>query len=190
MKQIFLNGLALFIAGLVLSTPIKADDLDPAAVMKVFDVKGESLFSAQEIAGFSDVHERNDSNNDGFVTIEEYVSNSNHFRGNPKGAKGSASASDNNKDGKISLAEYVMNRIITDEGKKIFTRIDPTTDKKTIKRAAFINSDVFADKKLAEQIFAAMDKDGNGELRNSEFLIAYGRWARAGLPKELFDGIK
>ena len=128
MKQIFLNGLALFIAGLVLSTPIKAEDFDPAAAMKAFDVKAESLVSAQDIAGFNEIHGRHDTNNDGFMTYEEYVENSTHSRENERGAKGFKSGGDIDKDGRISQAEYIMHRIITDEGKEIFNRIKPATD--------------------------------------------------------------
>ena len=121
MIRVFLTVLALHIAGLVLSTPIKADDLDPVAVMKAFGAKGEVLFSAHEIAGYGENYGRMDSNHDGFLTTAEYIANSGHFRGNPAGAKGFMFISDNDKDGRVSRAEYVMNRIITDEAKEIAT---------------------------------------------------------------------
>jgi hypothetical protein len=59
-----------------------------------------------------------------------------------------------------------------------------------MKRAAFVESDYFTDKKMAVRIFDAMDVDGDGVLRLPEYLRAYGLWARAGLPKELLDGNK
>ena len=197
MKRAGLTVLALLIAGLVLSTPIKADDLDPVAVMKAFGAKGEVLFSAHEIAGYGENYGRMDSNHDGFLTTAEYIANSGHFRGNPAGAEGFILISDNDKDGRVSRAEYVMNRIITDEAKEIYTRIDPATDWNAVpafqwrmKRAAFVGSDYFADEKMAAQIFASMDVDGDGVLHLPEYLRAYGLWARAGLPKELLDGNK
>jgi hypothetical protein len=59
-----------------------------------------------------------------------------------------------------------------------------------MKRAAFVGSDYFTDEKMAAQIFASMDVDGDGVLHLPEYLKAYGVWARAGLPKELLDGNK
>jgi len=197
MKQVSLIILALLIAGLVSSTPIKADNLEPAAAMKALGAKGEKIFSAREIAGYGENYGRMDSNHDGLLTTAEYIANSGHFRGNKAGAKGFINISDNDKDGAVSRAEYVMNRIITDEAKEIYTRIDPATDWNAVpafqwkmKRAAFVGSDYFADKKMAERIFAFMDADGNGVLYLPEYLKAYGPWARAGLPKELLDGNK
>ena len=197
MKPLLLTVLALLVSGHVLSTPIKADNLEPATVMKVLGAKGEKVFSDQEIAGYAENYERMDSNHDGFLTTAEYIANSGHFRGNPAGAAGFMRISDNDRDGGLSRAEYVMNRIITDEAKEIFTRIDPATDwnaisafQWTMKRAAFVESDYFTDKKMAVRIFEAMDVDGDGVLRLPEYLRAYGLWARAGLPNELLDGNK
>jgi len=197
MNRVSLTVLALLIAGLVLSTPIKADDLEPAAAMKALGAKGEKIFSAREIAGYGENYGRMDSNHDGLLTTAEYIANSGHFRGNKAGAKGFINISDNDKDGAVSRAEYVMNRIITDEAKEIYTRIDPATDWNAVpafqwrmKRAAFVGSDYFADKKMAERIFASMDADGDGVLHLPEYLRTYGLWARAGLPKELLDGNK
>jgi len=156
MKRVSLIVLALLITGLFLSKQIKADDLEPAAAMKALGPKGEKIFSAQEIAGYGENYGRMDSNHDGFLTIAEYIANSGHFRGNKAGAKGFINISDNDKDGAVSRAEYVMNRIITDEAKAIYTRIDPATDWNAVpafqwrmKRAAFVGSDYFADKKMA-----------------------------------------
>ncbi|MBW1803616.1 MAG: hypothetical protein JRJ85_23160 [Deltaproteobacteria bacterium] len=197
MKRVSITVLVLLIAGLILSTPIKAEDLDPVAVMKAFGAKGEEIFSAREIAGYGENYGRMDSNHDGFLTTDEYIANSGHFRANPAGAEGFMRISDNDRDGGLSCAEYVMNRIITDEAKEIYTRIDPATDWTAVpafrwrmKRAAFVGSDYFADEKMAAQIFTSMDVDGDGVLRLPEYLKAYGHWARAGLPKEILDGNK
>ena len=187
----------LLAIGLALSSPLNADDLEPANIMQAFRAQGENAFSAETISNFSRPFENVDTDSDGFLTTEEYIGNSSHFQGNIAGARGFMNVSDNDGDERVSRAEYIQNRIITDEAKEIYTKIDPSTDWPTISafqwtmaRTAFIESNYFSERALAEQLFKSMDADGDGWLRLPEYLAAYGPWARAGLPSALLDGIK
>lgn len=180
-----------------LSLPAIADELDPEDVMQAFRAQGENAFSAERISGFDSAFGRTDIDGDGFLTIEEYVGNSTHFAGHPEGARGFMNVSDNDGDGQVSQAEYVRNRIITDEARDIYTQLDPATDWEAtsafqwrMTRDAFVDSDYLPDRELAEQLFDAMNLDGDDWLRLQEFLPVYGPWARAGLSPELLDGIK
>ena len=181
----------------ILAWPIQADDPNPSEVMHAFRAQGENAFSADRISGFKRPFDLTDTDDDGFLTAEEYVNNSAHFSGNAAGARGFMHVSDNDGDGHVSLAEYVRNRIITDEAKEIYTLIDPATDWQaisafqwTMSRDAFVNSDYLSDPAFAKRLFDFMDTDGDGRLRLPEYLMAYGPWARAGLPPELLDGQK
>ena len=197
MKLTITFASTLFLTGAILSASTKAAELTPLTAMKAFDAKGEKEFTTQKIASFKRSFESVDGNKNGFLTEKEYISNSPHFRGHKAGARGFLFASDNDGDGRVSKVEYVMNRIVTDEAKEIYTRIDPNTDWKSIpvfqwkmKRIAFEQSAYFSNRTIATQIFARMDANKDGVLHLPEYLRVYGPWARAGLPKEAIDGIK
>ena len=81
-------------------------------VILIFGVKGEDSFTSQEIRGMSRPFKYSDLNSDGYLTEDEYVGASKHFKKNPRGARGFLRASDNNRDGKVSYEEYIQNRII------------------------------------------------------------------------------
>ena len=164
-------------------------------VMVMFGTQGEAAFSVSELATMGRPFDRADQNGDGYLNDAEYVSNSPHFRNNPQGARGFLRASDTNGDGRISRAEYVQNRIITDEAKDIFARIDPSSNWSgrsafgwSMERKTFVSSAYLGNATLAGVAFDAMDQDANGVLTLPEYLVKYGRWARAALPAAYFDG--
>ena len=97
-------------------------------VMQILGARGENSFTTQEIRGMSRPFKFSDINGDGYLSEDEYVGASKHFRKNPRGARGFLRASDNNRDGKVSHEEYIQNRIITDEAKDIYRKIIPGTD--------------------------------------------------------------
>jgi hypothetical protein len=132
--------------------PLAADDLDPVKVMLVFQAKGENEFFAETISGFDRSFRDVDINHDGFLSTKEYVDNSRHFAGNLSGSKGFMNVSDNDGDGRVSRKEYAINRIITDEAKDIFSRIEPVTDWPAVSafqwrmsRQVFVESDYIGD---------------------------------------------
>ena len=89
-------------------------------VMQILGARGEDSFNTQEIRGMSRPFKFSDINGDGYLSEDEYVGASKHFRKNPRGARGFLRASDNNRDDKVSHEEYIQNRIITDEAKDIY----------------------------------------------------------------------
>jgi len=183
------------IAALACATATASIAQDARSVMSMFGAEGVTSFSSADIASFSRPFDRMDKDRDGVLTEAEYVGGSWHFRGNKAGARGFLRAADSNGDGRVSRAEYVSNRIITDEAKEIFTRIDPDTSRNsrrafgwTMTRSDFVGSAYLGDTTLAAKVFAVMDRDGNGTLTLPEYLIAYGRWARSGLPAAAIRG--
>ena len=166
-------------------------------VIQILGARGEDSFTTQEIRGMSRPFKFSDINGDGYLSEDEYVGASKHFRKNPRGARGFLRASDNNRDGKISHEEYIQNRIITDEAKDIYRKIIPGTDwesipvfRWTIEKEAFLSSPYFQERKQLNDIFMVMDRDANGHLSLPEYLMTYGKWARQALPKGLLDGDK
>ena len=87
-------------------------------------------------------------------------------------------ASDSDGDGFVTEAEYVINRMITDEAKEIFHKLDTNKDNK-LSAKEIIASGKFKDEKLAQAVFKALDVDGNKSLIIPEYLRVWGRWARA-----------
>ena len=166
-------------------------------VMQIFGARGEDSFTNEEIRGMGRPFQYSDKNGDGYLSEDEYVGASKHFRKNPRGARGFLRASDNNRDGKVTHEEYIQNRIITDEAKDIYRKIIPGTDWKSIPvfrwsigKEAFLRSPYFQERKHLNDIFMAMDHDANGQLSLPEYLMTYGKWARQALPKENLDGDK
>jgi Ca2+-binding EF-hand superfamily protein len=74
--------------------------------------------------------------------------------------------------------EYVINRMITDEAKEIFHKLDANKDNKLTAKE-IIASGKFKDEKLARKVFTALDINGDGSLVIPEYLRVFGRWARA-----------
>ena len=164
--------------------------------IEVMQILGARV-TTQEIRGMSRSFKFSDINGDGYLSEDEYVGASKHFRKNPRGARGFLRASDNNRDGKVSHEEYIQNRIITDEAKDIYRKIIPGTDwesipvfRWTIEKEAFLSSPYFQERKQLNDIFMVMDRDANGHLSLPEYLMIYGKWARQALPKGLLDGDK
>ena len=58
--------------------------------------------------------------------MQEYIENGVHM--NRQSRQGIFQASDSNRDGYVSESEYVLNRIITDEAKEIFYKMDTDRD--------------------------------------------------------------
>ena len=126
----------------------------------------ESGVGLKEIENYARVFGFSDKDNDGKHSKVEYVDNGNYL--NPQSRAGIFNASDNDRDGFVSRAEYILNRIITDEAKKIVQAMDANKNG-TVDRAEFIRH-AMPDKKLAAQVFIDLDTDRNGILHIPEYL--------------------
>ena len=140
--------------------------------------KIEGGVGLQEIESYSRFFDFTDKDNDGKHSKVEYVDNGNYL--NPQSRAGIFNASDNDRDGFVSRAEYILNRIITDEAKKIVQAMDANKDGK-VDRTEFIKH-AMPDKKLAAQVFIDLDTDRNGILHIPEYLKVWGMWARYDRP--------
>ena len=96
---------------------------------------------------------------------------------NEQSRRGIFAASDSDRDGYVSEAEYVHNRIITDEAKEIFYRMDSNRDNRLTEKE-MIAGGHFKDEKLAKAVFTALDINGDGRLIIPEYLRVWGGWAR------------
>ena len=140
--------------------------------------KMETGVGLKEIESYSRVFGFTDKDKDGKHSKVEYVDNGNYL--NLESRAGIFNASDNDRDGFVSRSEYVLNRIITDEAKKIVQAMDANKNG-TVERSEFINQSM-PDKKLAAQVFIDLDTDRNGILHIPEYLKVWGRWARYDRP--------
>jgi len=138
----------------------------------------EAGVGLKEIESYSRVFGFTDKDKDGKHSKVEYVDNGNYL--NPQSRAGIFNASDNDRDGFVSRAEYVLNRIITDEAKRIVQTMDANKNG-TVDRTEFINQSM-TDKRLAAKVFIDLDTDGNGILHIPEYLKVWGKWARYDRP--------
>ena len=86
-------------------------------------------------------------------------------------------ATDRNGDRIVTEQEYVDNRIITDEAKMLFDRMDTDKDGK-LTRQEFTQNRTGNNKTLAGKFFQKMDSDNNGSLQLPEYLRVWGSLAR------------
>jgi len=138
----------------------------------------EAGVGLQEIESYSRVFDFTDKDKDGKHSKVEYVDNGNYL--NPQSRAGIFNASDNDRDGFVSRAEYVLNRIITDEAKRIVQAMDANKNG-SVDRTEFIDQSM-TDKKLAAQVFIDLDTNGNGIIHIPEYLKVWGTWARYDRP--------
>jgi len=121
--------------------------------------------SEQDIRGYKSIFNRMDADGDGGFTEEQYVKNSRHM--NEAARRKIFAATDRNKDGIATEAEYVENRIITDEAKSIFEKMDKDSDGK-----------VTFEEFTVKEVFNDFDTNSDGHLTVPEYLKVWGNWAR------------
>jgi Ca2+-binding EF-hand superfamily protein len=99
----------------------------------------------------------------------------------PQARAGIFQDADGDADGVATQSEYVLNRIITDEAKAIVQGMDDDENGQ-FERVEFVrhSTDLFYDRRLAEQVFAALDTNADDRIRIPEYLRVWGQWARAG----------
>jgi len=126
------------------------------------------------ISGCSQAYFSHDGNDDGLVSLQEYIENSTYKGGNLTKIFG---ASDRDGDGFMTEQEYIDNRIITDEGKLIFERMDADGDS-ILTETEFLENSNIEDKEWAKELFRELDPQNRGASTIPEYLATYGNWAR------------
>ena len=148
----------------------------PRQILNLFGYRGVLGITDQQVAGYRRVFGFGDANRDGRHSKKEYIEDG--FYLTKQARQGIFRASDSDGDGFVTEAEYVINRMITDEAKEIFHKLDANKDNKLTAKE-IIASGKFEDEKLAQAVFKALDVDGNKSLVIPEYLRVWGRWARA-----------
>jgi hypothetical protein len=148
----------------------------PRQILNLFGYRGVLGITDQQVAGYRRVFGFGDANRDGRHSKKEYIEDG--FYLTKQARQGIFRATDSDGDGFVTEAEYVINRMITDEAKEIFHKLDTSRDSKLTAKE-IIASGKFKDEKLARKVFTAMDINGDGSLVIPEYLRVFGRWARA-----------
>jgi len=147
----------------------------PRQILAKFKFKGILAVTDNQWASYRRVFGFLDADRDGRHSKQEYIVNGVHM--NEQSRRGIFAASDSDKDGYVSEAEYVHNRIITDEAKEIFYRMDTNRDSRLTEKE-MIAGGHFKDERLAREVFKALDINGDGRLIIPEYLRVWGGWAR------------
>ena len=148
----------------------------PRQILNLFGYRGILGITDQQVASYRRVFGFGDVNRDGRHSEKEYIEDG--FYLTKQSRQGIFRASDSNGDGFVTEVEYVINRMITDEAKEIFHKLDANKDN-NLTAKEIITSGKFKDEKLAQAVFKALDVDGSKSLVIPEYLRVWGRWARA-----------
>jgi len=162
-----LAATAVSVAGNLKSPGIKA--------LKQLGAQMEAGVTAQQLLSYEQHFDHVDADHDGRHSREEFVVNGQYMTRESR--QGIFRAADSNGDGFVTKAEYALNRIITDEAKKIIQKMDANRDG-TVSRNEFLKSGVVRDEQLSAEIFKALDANQDGKLLVPEYLKVWGRWAR------------
>jgi len=182
LSQFYFLPLCLFLVLSFLNgASLKISDTKVATVLKQLGAEMEQGVNLGQIEAYLRHFDFSDADRDGRHSKKEYIQNSRHLT--LQARQGVFNASDNDGDGFVTKTEYILNRIITDEAKRIFQAMDEDKDG-FVQLSEFIKA-AMMDKELAAQVFATLDTDGNGTLIIPEYLKVWGKWARSGrLPAE------
>jgi len=148
---------------------------DIAKILEMLGARRDLGATDQQVRSYASHFDRSDPNHDGKHTRAEYVDGGRYMT--PQARAGIFGATDNNADGVVTRAEYVLNRIITDEAKRIVQGTDADKNGK-VTRAEFVEGSPIEDKALAGAVFDALDTSGDGTIAVPEYLRVWGGWAR------------
>ena len=154
----------------------KIAGLLPRQVISMLGAQLEDGVSERELAGYRRVFGFGDADGDGRHSRREYVDEGVYM--SRQARQGIFRAADSDDDGFVTQDEYVLNRIITDEAKRIFEQMDADRDGR-LSEVELVGSGRLEDESLAREVFDALDSDGDGELVIPEYLRVWGRWARS-----------
>ena len=158
------------------SAPGMIAGLPPRQVLSMLGAQLEDGVSERELAGYRRVFGFGDADGDGRHSRREYVDEGVYM--SQQARQGIFRAADSDDDGFVTQDEYVLNRIITDEAKRIFEQMDADRDGR-LSEVELVGSGRLEDESLAREVFEALDSDGDGELVIPEYLRVWGRWARS-----------
>ncbi len=153
-------------------------------MLELLGAKGLAGGSPREIEGYNRVFQRLDSNGDGKLTKQEYIEDGRY--GTKEMRTGIFGASDRDADGIVTEEEYVQNRIITDEAKQIFQKMDEN-DNRNVTEEELIENSIVQGRKTAKELFRKLDTDSNGEVGMIEFLRSWGDLARKGASRVIAE---
>lgn len=154
---------------------------DAAEILKMLGGRREDGATDEQLGSYVGAFNTCDRDGDGKHTKKEYIEDGHYLT--PRARRGIFRASDNNADGRVTTVEYVLNRILTDEAKRIVQAMD--ADKNgTVQKAEFLRGSPISDRRLGEQVFKALDTNGDGELLIPEYLRVWGRWARPSVKRQ------
>jgi Ca2+-binding EF-hand superfamily protein len=148
----------------------------PRQILNLFGYQGIFGITDQQVAGYRRVFGFGDANRDGRHSKKEYIEDGFYLA--KQARQGIFRTTDSDGDGFVTEVEYVINRMITDEAKEIFHKLDTSRDSK-LTAMEIVASGKFKDEKLARKVFTALDINGDGSLVIPEYLRVFGRWARA-----------
>ncbi|MFP6701416.1 MAG: hypothetical protein VB861_06695 [Planctomycetaceae bacterium] len=161
------------------SKTLAVGDVPVANVLKQLGAKLERGTTRRTLEDHSRLFDRTDTNRDGKHSTKEYVENGRYLT--PQARSGIFRAADGNGDGVVTRAEYILNRIITDEAKRIVQGMDDDRDGR-VERAEFLkhSTKLLSGKTLAGEVFSALDRNADDVILVPEYLRVWGKWARAG----------
>ncbi len=165
------------------NTSIKIHGHTAITILRKLGATLETEVSSDVLNGYINSFVRADLNRDGFHSKEEYIDQGRYLT--PQARAGIFRAADGDSDGRVNKFEYVLNRIITDEAKRIIQRMDDNRDG-SVEPQEFTKhtAKMFSDDKLAKSVFRELDGNHDGKIRilPPEFLHTWGQWARADAP--------
>lgn len=147
----------------------------PIEILALLGARGETAVLREKLEEYRRIFGFLDANGDGNLSTKEFVEDGKYMTRQAR--QGIFRASDANGDDVVSKEEYVRNRIITDEAKAIFGKMDDDGDGKVTRKEFITHSGLPED--LAKPVFIRFDADANGELVIPEYLRVWGRWARS-----------
>ena len=100
----------------------------PRQILNLFGYRGVLGITEQQVAGYRRVFGFADVNRDGRHSKKEYIEDG--FYLTKQTRQGIFRATDSDGDGFVTEVEYVINRMITDEAKEIFHKLDTSRDSK------------------------------------------------------------
>ena len=150
-------------------------------LLKRLGAEMEHGMPASELSYYGTQFQIDDHNRDGKQTRQEYIDRGRYLT--PRARQGIFQAADSNGDGVVTKDEFILNRIITDEAKRIISKMDDDGDG-YVEEPEFTShaSRLLGDAKLAAACYAAFDRNRDGELLTFEYLRLWGQWARSGQP--------
>lgn len=148
----------------------------PLQILALLGAKGEAAIQPEKLEEYRRIFGFLDANGDGNLSTKEFVEDGKYM--SRQARRGIFRASDANGDDVVSKEEYVRNRIITDEAKAIFAKMDDDGDGKVTRKEFLSRSGLPED--LSKPVFTEFDTDANAELVIPEYLRVWGRWARSG----------